>query len=77
MLLIPALSRQRQVDLCEFQASVVHRRNSRTAKATQRIPVSKNKTKTIRREEKRREEKRREEKRREEKRREEKRKKLK
>jgi hypothetical protein len=35
--------RQRQVDLCEFKASVVYRVSSRTARATQRNPVSKNK----------------------------------
>jgi hypothetical protein len=43
--LISALGRQRQVDLCEFKASLVYRMNSRTARATQRNPVSKNKTK--------------------------------
>jgi hypothetical protein len=34
--------RQRQVDLCEFEASVVYRASSRTARATQRKPVLKN-----------------------------------
>jgi hypothetical protein len=49
--LIPALGKQRQVDLClgKFKASLVYRVNSRTVKATQRNPVSKkqkqNKTK--------------------------------
>jgi hypothetical protein len=43
MPLIPALGRQRQVD---FEASLVYRVSSRTARATQRIPVSKNKKKT-------------------------------
>jgi hypothetical protein len=44
MLLIPALRRQRQkqVDLCEFETSLVYRGSSRTAKATQRNPVLKN-----------------------------------
>ena len=39
--LIPALGRQRQVDLCEFKASLVYRESSRTARTvTQRNPVS-------------------------------------
>ena len=37
MPLVPALGRQRQVDLCEFEARV----SSRTARATKRNPVSK------------------------------------
>jgi hypothetical protein len=41
MLLIPALKRQREVDLCEFKTSLVYRENSRTAGATQINPVSK------------------------------------
>jgi hypothetical protein len=41
--LIPALERQRQVDLCELKASLVYRVSSRIAKATQRNPVLKNK----------------------------------
>jgi hypothetical protein len=41
MPLIPALRRQRQADLCEFEASLVYRSSSTTAKATQRNPVSK------------------------------------
>ena len=46
MPLIPALSRQKQVDLCEFKTSLVYRVSSRTAKtASQRSLVSKNKTK--------------------------------
>jgi hypothetical protein len=45
MPLIPALRRQRWVDLCEFEASLVYGVGSRTAKATQRNPVSKNKAK--------------------------------
>ena len=37
--LIPALGRQRQVDLCEFQVSLGYRTNSRTARAvTQEKP---------------------------------------
>ena len=39
---ILAPRRQRQVDVCEFQASLVYRASSRTAKTTQRNPVSKN-----------------------------------
>ena len=40
-LLIPALRRQRQVDLYEFKASLVYRASSRTGpKGTQRSPVS-------------------------------------
>jgi hypothetical protein len=39
--LIPALGWQRQADLCEFKASLVYRVSSRTARATQRNPVSK------------------------------------
>jgi hypothetical protein len=41
--IIPALKRQRQVDLCEFKTSLVYRASSRTARVTQRNPVSKNK----------------------------------
>jgi DNA repair photolyase len=41
---IPALGRQRQVDF-EFEASLVYRVSSRTARATQRNPVSKKKKK--------------------------------
>ena len=44
--LIPALGRQRQVDLCEFEASLVYRVSSRTARATKMSPVSINQTKT-------------------------------
>jgi hypothetical protein len=40
MLLIAALVRQRQVDLGEFKASLVYRVSSRTAKVTQKNPVS-------------------------------------
>jgi hypothetical protein len=38
--LIPALRRQRQVDLCKFKASMVYRASSRTARDTQKNPVS-------------------------------------
>ena len=44
MLLIPALGRQRQADLCEFKASLVYEASSRTARpVSQRNPVSKSK----------------------------------
>jgi hypothetical protein len=41
--LIPALGKQRQA-ISEFEASLVHRVSSRTARATQRNPVSKKQT---------------------------------
>jgi hypothetical protein len=41
--LIPAVRRQRQVDVCEFEASLVYRVSSRTARATERNPVLKKK----------------------------------
>jgi hypothetical protein len=53
--------------ISEFEASLVYKVSSKTARAIQRNPVSEKKRKEKRREEKRREEKRREEKRREEK----------
>jgi hypothetical protein len=65
--------RGRGRQISEFEASLVYKVSSRTARAIQRNPVSKKKPQKRKREEKRREEKRREEKRREEKRREEKR----
>ena len=40
--LILVLGRQRQVDLCEFKASLVYRVSSKTVRATQRNPVLKN-----------------------------------
>ena len=40
MHLIPTLRKQKQVDLCELEASLVYRVSSRTARATQRNPVS-------------------------------------
>jgi hypothetical protein len=39
--LLPALRKQRQADLSEFEASLVYRVSPRTARATQRNPVSK------------------------------------
>ena len=36
MSLIPAQGRQRQVDLCEFEASLVYRVSSRTTRAIQK-----------------------------------------
>jgi hypothetical protein len=43
--LILALGKQRQVDLCEFKASVIYRVSSRTARDKQRNPISKKKKK--------------------------------
>ena len=40
MTLISALRRQKQLDLCEFEASLVHRASSRPARATQKNPVN-------------------------------------
>ena len=37
--------RERWVDLCEFEASLVYRENSRTVKGAQRNPVSKSQNK--------------------------------
>ena len=43
MPLIPALGRQRQADLCEFEASLVYKVSFRIVRAvTQRNPVLKN-----------------------------------
>jgi hypothetical protein len=47
MSLIPELGRQRQVDLCESEASMVYRENSRTTRATERGPVSKQQPQTF------------------------------
>ena len=45
MPLIPALGKQRQVDLSEFEASLVYKASFKTARiVTQRNPVSKTKT---------------------------------
>ena len=42
MPLIPALGRQRQVDLCEFEVNLVYRASSKNVRAvTKRNPVSK------------------------------------
>ena len=46
MALIPALRRQRQADLCEFEASLVYRVSSRTFRATQRNPDFRKQNKT-------------------------------
>ena len=43
MPLIPAQRRQRQADLCEFEASLVYRVSSRTTEDIHRNPVSKRK----------------------------------
>jgi hypothetical protein len=53
VLLIPVLRRQRQADLCEFEASLVYRVSSRT---TQRNLVWKNQTKPSRKRRKKRKE---------------------
>jgi hypothetical protein len=39
----PSIGRQRQEDLCEFEASLVYRVSSKTARAIQRNPVLQNK----------------------------------
>jgi hypothetical protein len=46
MPLIPALQRQRQVNIYEFEICLIYRASSRTARAKQRTPVSKIKTNT-------------------------------
>jgi hypothetical protein len=45
MPLILALGRQRQEELCKFEASLVNIASSRTARAIQKNPVSENQTK--------------------------------
>jgi hypothetical protein len=45
MPLIPALERQRQVDLYEFKASIVYRVSFKMAKSTQRNLILENKNK--------------------------------
>ena len=46
MPLIPALGRQQQVDLCEFEASLVYRASSRTSsKSTEKLCLKKPKPK--------------------------------
>ena len=52
MSLIPTLRRQRQVDLCEFEVSLVYKASSRTARATQRNPARKEERKEERKKEK-------------------------
>jgi len=44
MSLIPALGKQRQADLWEFEACPIYKASSRTARAIQRNTVSKNQT---------------------------------
>jgi hypothetical protein len=46
-LLNPVIGRQRQVDLFEFETSMVYRMSSRTARVAQRNPVSQNQNKQI------------------------------
>jgi hypothetical protein len=46
MLLIPALRRKRQVNLCEFDKSLVYRVSSRTASAEKPCPEKPKTTKT-------------------------------
>ena len=41
MPLVPAPGRQRQVNFCEFKASLIYRVSSRITKDTQRNPVKK------------------------------------
>lgn len=43
MTLIPALGSLRQVDFYKYEATLLYRVSSQTAKATQRKPVSKSK----------------------------------
>ena len=50
--LIPALSRQRQEDLCEFKANLVYTVSSRTARTTQRNLVLKKQNNKMPKEEK-------------------------
>ena len=47
MLIVLALERKREVDICEFKVSLIYRAISRTAKATQRNPVSNKQTNKI------------------------------
>lgn len=46
MPLSPALEMQRQVDLCKFEVSLGYRASSKTARATQRKPISNKKKKS-------------------------------
>jgi hypothetical protein len=43
--MIPAHRRQRQVDLCEFKASLVYKVSSRTPELSSKLPCLTNKTK--------------------------------
>jgi hypothetical protein len=43
--LIPALRKQRQVEFCEFEASLVYKESFRTGRATQRNSVLSKQTK--------------------------------
>ena len=47
MLLIPALGRQKQANLCEFEASPVYRTSSKPARTTQRNLVPNNNRKAM------------------------------
>ena len=47
MTLIPALGRLRQVDFYKYEATLLYRVSSQTAKATQRNPVFKNQKKGV------------------------------
>jgi hypothetical protein len=46
--LIPVLWSYRQIDLCEFKTGLVHKANSRMARATQRYLVSEKQNKNQR-----------------------------
>ena len=54
--LIPALGRQKLADLCEFEASLVYRSSSRTARATLRNLILKRKKKEQNKKQKKKEE---------------------
>ena len=47
MPLTSALGRQRHEDLCEFEASLIYKVSSKTARATQRHCLKKKKKKTL------------------------------
>jgi hypothetical protein len=55
MPLIPALRRQREMELCEFHANLVCRVSSRTARAIQRNLVLKNQNSNQKQKEKKKE----------------------
>lgn len=48
MFVIPGLRRQREMDLCEFQTSLVYRASFRMPRAPQRSCLEKQKSKTER-----------------------------